>query len=187
MKKVVINLSPQKQKAMKLDLGNLIAYLPLLIVVAIVGLAMVLLLQVIALKKAHTYSSEAKNWQQWESKAKTLQDIKQQTNNLKTKRDRLDKVLTPRYKMSLILGDIFFSLPKNIWFQNLDFQEGTLEIQGYVVKWNKDFLVSLNDFIRSLREREYFSSQFSVVEIKESQKENFNNAEVLKFIVECKK
>ena len=187
MKKVVINLSPQKHRAASLDLGNLIAYLPLIVMVAIIGLVMVLLFQVVVLKKAHTYADKAKSWQQWEQKAKTLQDVKQQINELKIKRDKLEEALVPRYEMSFILGDIFSSLPKNIWFQSLDFQEGALSVQGYVVKWNQDHLASLNGFIKSLQAKEYFSSKFAVVEIKESQKANFNNVEVLKFIIECKK
>ena len=87
----------------------------------------------------------------------------------------------------LIFQGIFHSLPKNVWFESLDFKSGAINLKGYVVKWGEDYLVSLDGFVNSLREQEYFSSKFSNMSIRESKKSNFNGVETLKFIIECKK
>jgi len=187
MKKVVINLSPQKYKTSNLKLENITTYLPLVAIAAAIGLGLVLLLQLVGLKKAHTYAGKVKAWRQWEEKAKVLQEIKGQISALETERDALNKALTPGYQMSKLLGDIFSSLPKNIWFQSFKLKEEALEIQGYVVKWNQDYLASLDSFIGALREKEYFLSTFSILEIRESQKDDVNGVEALKFIIQCKK
>lgn len=187
MRKVVINLSPQKYKTPSLNIKKITAYLPLVAIGAVIGLGLIFLLQLVAMKKAYTHASKAKAWRQWEEKAKILQELKGQIAQLETERDKLNKALTPSYQMSKVLGDIFSSLPKNIWFQNFGLKEEVLEIQGYVVKWNQDYLQSLDSFINALREKEYFSSSFSILEIKESQKVDFNGVECLKFIIQCKK
>lgn len=187
MKKIVINLSPQKTKTSNLGLENIIVYTPIVAISAIVGLGLVLLLHLAVLKQAHSHSSKLKVWKKWESKAKTLGETKQKIAESRTRLDQLAAVLTPKYEMSSVLGDIFSVLPKNIWFKELDFYEKALVIKGYVVKWNQDYLASLDGFIKALRERGYFSSKFNSLSIKGSQKVNFNGLEVLKFTIECKK
>ncbi len=187
MKKVVINLSPQKHKYSKLNLTNLSSYLPLVSLAAVIGLILVLLLHLVVLRKAYIYAAKTKDWKQWEDKAKALSEVKAQINESKTRYDQLNRILTPNYQLSSLLEDIFSSLPKNIWFQSLNFREDSLGIDGYVVRWSQDYLASLDSFIKSLREKEYFSSKFASLQIRESQKANFNGVEVLKFIIECKK
>ncbi|MBU1112267.1 MAG: PilN domain-containing protein [Candidatus Omnitrophica bacterium] len=187
MKKVVINLNPQKEKNSSLALQNMVSYTPLVVIAAILGLGLVLLVNVAILKKAHSYTAYNKRWKQWSEKAKILQDVKSQMDKLKKEKGQLDKILTPSYEMALILGDIFSSLPKNIWFQNFDFHDQVLKIEGYVVKWNQDYLVSIEEFIKGLRQKEYFSSKFGSSEIVESIRVDFNGQEVLKFIIECKR
>ena len=94
---------------------------------------------------------------------------------------------TSKHDIVLILGDVSSSLPKNIWFDGLNFKGETIDIRGYVVGWDEDYLISLDGFINSLREKDYFASKFSRVNIRKSTRERYNGVEALKFSIECKK
>lgn len=187
MKKVVINLNPQKEKISSLALQKIISYTPLAAISAVLGLVLLLLLNFEILRRVQSYAFYNTRWKEWSEKAKVLGDVKFQMGKLKEENKQLEKILTPGYQMATVLGDIFVSLPKNIWFENFDFHDQFLKIEGYVVKWNQDYLVSIDEFIKGLRQKEYFSSRFGSLEIIESRKVDFNGQEVLKFIIECKR
>lgn len=189
MSKIIINLNPKKERVSSEVLQNVVAYTPLAILAAAVFLILVLGLQIVSLKKMHTNSVYNKKWAQWEQKYKSIQAIKMEIANLENENNDLQKVTTPKYKLEAIFGDIFAALPRNIWFNNLNFDKGTLTLKGSVASWgdnSEDYLVSLDKFINSLREKNYFSSKFNKININESQKNNFNGIEVLEFAIECK-
>ena len=187
MKKISINLSPQKEDVTSEVLRNIVSYTPMVGLTAVIVLALLLFLQVFIAKQTYTCNKYEKKWQKWESKHNLIKGIKGETTNLKEEKQRLEEVATPGHDIVLILGDIFSSLPKNIWFDGLHFKGETIDIRGYVAGWNEDYLISLDGFINSLREKDYFSSKFSRVNIRKSVRENYNGAETLKFSIECKK
>ncbi len=187
MKKIVINLSPQKETATTIFLRKVVCHTPLLGLIAVLVLVVVVFLQIVIFKQSYDYSKCHKKWKTWENKYVKLSGIKKEVADLKKEKNELEEIATPEYDIVLIFEDIFHSLPPNVWFEGLDFKSGTIDLKGYVVKWGKDYLVSLDGFINSLREQEYFSSKFSNMSIRESKKSNFNGVETLKFIIECKK
>jgi len=189
MNKIVINLNPKKEMASSEVLQNVVAYTPLAILIAAAFLILFLGLQIVSLKKLHTNNVYNKKWSQWDQRHESIQTIKKEITNLGNEKDDLQKVTTPKYKIEVISEDIFASLPKNIWFHHLNFYKGTLSLKGYVARWGddtEDYLVILDKFINSLRGKSYFSSKFNKMNIKESQRTNFNGVEVLEFTIECK-
>jgi len=187
MRRISINLSPQKEDITSAMLQNVVSYTPLVGLAAVIVLVPLLLLQVFIVKQTYTYSGYEKEWGKWESKYNLIKGIKGEITNLEGEKQRLEEVAIPEYNIVLILGDIFSSLPKNIWFNGLNFKGETIDIRGYVAEWNEDYLISLERFINSLREKDYFSSKFSRINIRKSMKENYNGVETLKFNIECKK
>jgi len=187
MKKIVINLSPQKETATTVLLQKAVSYTPLVGLTAVLVLVLIIFLQMFILKQAYNYSKYNKKWGAWKSKYEEIKKIKKEIGKLEKEKNRLEEIAAPKYDIVLILEGIFSSLPKNVWFERLDFESGAISLKGYVVKWREDYLVSLDGFINSLREQEYFSSKFKKLNIRESKKSNFNGVETLKFIIECKK
>ncbi len=187
MKKIVINLSPQKETITTVLLQKVVSYTPLAGLTAVLVLVLIIFLQMFIFKQTYDYSKYSKKWRMWKSKHEEMKKIKKGRAELEKEKNRLEEIATPKYDIVLILEGIFSSLPKNVWFEGLDFESGVISLRGYVVKWREDYLVSLDGFINSLREQEYFSSKFKKVNIKESKKSNFNGVETLKFIIECKK
>lgn len=187
MKKIVINLSPQKENITSEILQRAVSYTPLIGLIAVIVLAVLLFLQVFIIKQTYVYNGYEKKWAKLESKYNSIERIKGELNNLKEKKQKLKEVATPEHDVVLILGDVFSSLPKNIWFKGLVFKGEAINIRGYVAGWNEDYLISLDGFINSLREKDYFSSKFSRISIKKSTRENYNGVEALKFNIECKK
>ena len=86
-----------------------------------------------------------------------------------------------------MLAEIFNSLPKNIWLEELDFDKDMIILIGYVVKWKEDYLASLDKFIKHLGNEDYFHSIFADIGLKNSRKSRVNNVEVVRFKIECKK
>lgn len=187
MKKIVINLSPQKENITSALLQNFISYTPLISLSAAVIFALVLLLQLFALKKAHTVGVYTKKWAQWEEKADAIKEIKKELMRYEDEKDALQGLATPKNDITFILRDLFSSLPKNIWFEKIQYKEGFINLAGYVVRWEEDSVASLDKFINSLREKDYFSAKFAKINIKESKASQFNNIDVLQFVIECKK
>jgi Tfp pilus assembly protein PilN len=186
MNRISINLSPQKEAVSGSIIQNLIAYTPLAGLVAGVIFVTIVLLQIFIAIQMGTYKGYAGEWKQWESKAISMKAMKADMASLESELRRLEEIATPKYEFASILRDMFDSLPKNIWLESLKFKEDVIDLEGYVVKWNEDFLVSLDGFIDALREKSYFSSKFSDISIKASQKTMYNGVGVLDFNLECK-
>ena len=187
MKKISINLSPQKEDITSVMLQRVISYTPVVGLSAVIVLALLLFLQVFIVKQTYTCGGHEKKWGEWEEKYNLIEGIKGEVAKLEEEKQRLEEVATPEHDAVLILGDVSSSLPKNIWFDGLNFKGETIDIRGYVVGWDEDYLISLDGFINSLREKDYFSSKFGRINIKKSTRERYNGVEALKFSIECKK
>ncbi|MDD3296344.1 MAG: hypothetical protein PHU64_03180 [Candidatus Omnitrophica bacterium] len=187
LKKIYINLNPQKKEAANLTLQNFSNYTPLIGLAAAVVLVIIILLQAVGLRKMYTARIYRNEWLEWEDRASLIKDVKSETALLNKEKESLQEVLTPKYEMVFLLEDIFSSLPKNIWFEGFVLDKDFLDLRGYVVRWQEDHLVSLDKFINSLRKKKYFSSVFSKVKIKNSQIDKVNGVEVLRFFIECRR
>jgi Tfp pilus assembly protein PilN len=187
MKKISINLSPQKETVATALLERVVSYTPSVGLTAVLVLAIIIFLQMFVFKQAYQYSGYSRKWKQWEGKYRELKKIKEGTAELEEEKQKLEEVATAEYDIVRILDDIFSALPGNIWFEGLEFKEGFINLRGYAVTWGEDYLVSLEGFINSLRKREYFSSRYNKVSIRESKRTSLNGVETLKFIIECKK
>ncbi|MBN3040521.1 MAG: hypothetical protein JW867_05295 [Candidatus Omnitrophica bacterium] len=189
MGKITINLNPQKEAAPSDVIKSITSYTPFVIIGALVVLLISSILLFVSFGKNQAFNSLNQKWSHWENKASIINQVKTNIASLDTERLNIEEVVTPEYEMSPILGDIFASLPNNIWFESFKFQDGFLSLRGYVVKWPEDpedHLAYLDTFIHSLRNTKYFSKKFKKLNIKESQKATYNNVEVLRFIIECK-
>ncbi|MCK9574322.1 MAG: PilN domain-containing protein [Candidatus Omnitrophica bacterium] len=182
MDNIYINLSPKQKKEENIFLKNFFYY-------GGVGvfflLAVIVILVIFIVIRASVYKYEDIKWSKWKDKYETISKIKKDLAALDGDRNEFKKILTPKNQMAKIFGDIFSSLPKNIWFNSMSMKKDTLDIRGYVVKIDEDYLVSLEKFINNLKAKKYFSSKFQKINIKDSQKNDFNGAEVLEFYVEC--
>lgn len=186
MNKITINLNPQKERASSEFLQKVLPFAPFLGLAVAAVLILILLTQVFVFKKIHTHNVYNKRWKQQQDKFSLLQKIKKQTTTLEIEKNKLADITISKARIEIILEGIFSSLPKNLWLESLSFNESFINLKGYAVKWDEDYLTSLDEFINSLRRKEYFSSKFDKINIKESKLTTFNKVEVLEFIIECK-
>lgn len=182
MEKIVINLNPQKQNPENPFLEQGMPYAML----TAVGLGVVLVVGGIFLAiQTGMLVHYRLEWQKWADKFQTLDTIKKEIVTLEGERNEFNKIITPQSQIARILRDVFISLPKNIWFEQLIFKKNSINLKGYVVKVGDDYLASLDKFIDALSEKKYFASKFSKVTIKSSQKKSYNGVEALEFVIEC--
>jgi Tfp pilus assembly protein PilN len=186
--KIKINLNPKVKEKESLFIQKISFYTPF-VGLGVVGFFIVLLFfQILIFFKANAYRNYRKEWKRWEKNFNLINNIKKETAALLQEKKEFEKLTTPKIVIAKIFEDIFSSLPENIWFHTLSFKEDSLNLKGYVVKWNnEDDMVSLHKFITSLKEKEYFSSKFKRINIIDSKKVSFFGVEVLEFNVECKK
>ncbi|MFH1504154.1 MAG: hypothetical protein ABIH08_02025 [Candidatus Omnitrophota bacterium] len=184
--KVTINLNPKKKSFSQEILQRLGAYIPLAGAAAVVMLVLILSLQVFILAKTRDYEAHTKERQNWASEIDLLKQVQDRKALLQAEKKELEALMVPEYEAAAVFNDIFLSLPKNIWFESLKFKQGFIVLEGYVVRWHEDSLVSLDKFINALRKQKYFTAKFNKVNIKKSQKVDFNGAQTLQFIIECK-
>jgi Tfp pilus assembly protein PilN len=182
MEKIYINLSP---KAVTFDSAILKKFSYYLSWAAASLLALVLILGILAANRAAKCNSYQAKWKSWEDKSKTLAEIKRKLLELENEKNEFQIIVTPQNKIADIFEDLFVSLPTNIWFDALSLKKDSLSLKGYVVRVDEDYLASLEKFINSLKKREYFSTKFKKINIVNSQKNNYNGAEVLEFNIEC--
>ena len=182
MDNIYINLSPKQKKEENIFVKDFSYYSGL---AAIFLLAIIIALGVFIAMRAGVYKYEDIKWSKWKERYETIEKIKKDIAGLEGDRNEFKRILTPKNQMAKIFEDVFSSLPKNIWFNTMGLKKDTLDIRGYVVKIDEDYLVSLEKFINNLKAKEYFNSRFKKINIKDSQKNNFNGAEVLEFYIEC--
>jgi len=185
--KISINLNPQKQSDSIQALQNISIYSPIVILAIVIFLALILILQLFILGKAYTYGGHKKKWENWEEKYNLMEKIKAEKALLENEKSELRALAAPKYDTARLLENIYLALPKNVWFEDLEFKDDSISINGYAVRWQKDYMVSLEGFINSLRKKDYFASKFNKVNIGRSQKADYNGVEILKFVIECKK
>jgi Tfp pilus assembly protein PilN len=183
MDRIYINLSPKKEKLDNAILQQVSYYM--LIGVFFVLCLIALLAVFLFIRIAVTKHYESR-WSRWKGQSSALSVIKNELSSLQNEKSEFTKILTPQTQMAKIFSDIFSSLPQNIWFNSLNFNKKSLNINGHVVRSDsEDYLVSLENFINSLKTKEYFASHFKNINIKDSQKNDFNGIEVLEFNLEC--
>lgn len=182
MDKIYINLSPKQEKTETAVLSNLPYYLSMAIAGCFIIVVLLGIFIVIRMGVSRYYQGK---WSKWKEQYTTLSKIKNEISRLEVQKNELNKILTPQNQMAKIFNDIFASLPQNVWFSSMALKKDSLDMKGYVVKVDEDSLLSLEKFINNLKSKEYFSSKFKKVNIKNSQETGFNGIQVLEFDVEC--
>ncbi|MDD4955641.1 MAG: hypothetical protein PHP17_06350, partial [Candidatus Omnitrophica bacterium] len=140
MDKIYINLSPKEKKKENALLKNVSYYISVGIFLLLVVLVCI---GVLIGVRASVYKYEDIKWAKWREKYIILSKIKQDIKSLENDRNEFEKMLTPKNQIPDIFEDVFSSLPKNIWFSSMNLKKNTLDIRGYVVKVDEDYLVSL--------------------------------------------
>lgn len=186
MKKLKINLSPNKPTNLDENFSKILNYLPLLIL-GVVFFAFILgVFEIATFVKARQLNSLEKVWQDWEPKHNEMSGIKQRRLALRREKQDLKEITSPQDK-SFLLEAIFTVIPKNIWLQRVDYLQDSVKISGYILRWEEDTIASLESFIGGLQEFKSLFEQFNTISIKDAKTIDFRGREVTQFFLECKK
>jgi len=186
MKKVEINLYPYQPKEENKYIKMMEQYAPFALLGA-VGLIIINLILFFATASMsfphHRLSSE---WKKLQPKIGKIDEFKKEISSLVAKKKEYSSVLQYKMNISHVLADIYASLPKNIWLEQIHLDKDAISLSGYAVTWKNPPLVSIDMFTRKLRKDKYFSKIFHKVNLKSSRKTIFNTKEVMRFEVECR-
>lgn len=186
MGKIYINLNPQKEKLINIIFYNLASYTHFVAFAAGFLLIVIFIFNAAVFFRGRVYSRYQRFWVEQKDKFDLLNEIKQERAVLSSQKEAFLAVTDVGYRADRMLDDIYSVLPNNIWFNKLDFKQGRIDLRGYVVQWQEDYLVSLVDnFVEPLKKKAEFSSNFKTVNIRNSKRVFFNGIEVLEFNLEC--
>jgi len=186
MKKIEINLYPYTSDKDKGFLKLIEKYFPIALLAFFVLIAINIILFLIIIFSYLPYNNLSKNWKKLSPQATTISSLKEELKSLKDKKEKYQELLSSKIEVSHIFADIFTSLPKNIWLEEINFSNGFMGFVGYVVEWKEDYSVSINKFIKNLKEKDYFFNTFKYINPKRNVKMKLAGREIMKFEVECK-
>lgn len=184
--RIEINLLPRQKKSMVFFLNlcrNYFSYLTLALLIIVV--MNILLFAGIKLTSVS-----------YKKLTLDLKKLSSSTTNIKNDKAVLDKLLKAKQwyntfdenniYASKLLANLFSSLPKDIWFKVIYFNENYLKISGSIVPGNEDYLLSANNFIGSLNKNNYFSHHFKTIKLKKTYPTQIAGVEVMDFVIECR-
>ncbi|MCP4653383.1 MAG: hypothetical protein GY858_08400 [Candidatus Omnitrophica bacterium] len=185
MKKIKINLHPvQAQEETKL-VKTAGQYMPF----AILGLAGLIVANLIIFAFANvlrlSYSGRHKHWKSLSPQVQEIVQLKDELQKHIVEKKDFQNLLSEHLSFSQIMAEFFSSAPKNIWLRDMSINEETVKINGYVVKWKEDRLVSLDKLIKALNEQTYFIEKFRNVGLKNYRKSTLNGVDIIEFRMEC--
>lgn len=187
MKKIIINLNPAKPPESSPASKTLDKFVPfvlvLLILLAVFNIFFFGLINFFRLTQG--------------SLKKTLKDLQPQVKEVQTAREDLAQInkekkdyqaaLVNDFLVSRVMADAYAAMPINIWLKSFVFGNDSLTLEGAVVQWKEDQMVSLNRFIQELNKKEYFTQKFKTVGLKSYRTNKLQAAETIEFRIECTK
>lgn len=186
MKRIVINLYPNKDKTDKKFLKLIKKYASSAFLAVIILVAVNITLFIFSSLSSLPYNSLSKKWQNLTPQAAVVNSLKNELTFLREKKEKYQNLVSYNIEISHIFADAFKSLPKNIWLKEIVFSEDRLSLIGCVVEWKEERLTSINRFIKNLQKEPYFSKTFKYINPASQRKKKFFGLEIMEFEVECK-
>ncbi len=187
IKKININLNPNKQNGIEEGFAKVLSYTPLLILLLLFFLLVTGVIEVVSQAKMSQKKRLSGVWQEWEPRHRDLMSLRRDTSALKRQKKEIKGVVSSEDTGIIFLEKVGSYLPENIWLDNLRFTEGLAQINGYIVRWEEDTLASLEKFINTLQEDESFQERFRQTNIRDTKRIMFRGKEVTQFFLECRK
>ena len=162
--------------------GDIVPYLMLTLLVII---SLNLILSLVIAKRAISLKSREGVWQKKEPEFEEIEELKKENADLKKEYDSLSKLAMPQLYFSKIMFILYESLPINIWFRKLVYQDDVLTVGGGVLDFEKDASLSLKDYVDSLKDSQ-LNKYFTEFNIKFQDQTRIKDKIVMYFELELK-
>lgn len=186
MDKLNINLYPHhtaEKKRIFLVIEN---YFPF-VALGVAGLiALNIIIFVITVFLSSPYRRLTREWDQLSPKAAVIESLKKELSSLQGRRSRYVEMVNYKVDISRIFADVFAALPRSMWLSEIHFSQKAISIDGSAARWKEAPLASIDNFIKNLKQQEYFSRVFPYINLKSSRKMDLYDREIAKFAIECK-
>lgn len=213
---IEINLLPDElkkkkaKKGMKFDLADMalpkISYMPILI--GIVGLLVAVYLGLVTISaiKNHTLNKLDKEWKVLLPKKKELDELRAQIKELERKNAIMEELFSSRFIWADKINQLSDTLPEGLWLENLSLTKsrsstsagqkrsgkgsqqrmsGTLELKGSAALPEGDEMIAIGKFIKNLKEEQGFIKDFDNIELSSVQTKKVGRIEILDFLIKC--
>lgn len=184
--RIGINLYPYKEEKSNKAVGFIDSNFSIIFLIGLILALLNFLIFVIGQLSFFPAHEANKSWKKVEVKAKELEQLKNDLVVLRGKKTTYSDLVKPNISMARILDDVYSSMPKNVWLIAVDFKDKKLEFVASAVEWKNLLSESVDQFIKNLKSKEYFSSKFSKIELKGRRIMKMYGNKIIKFEVECK-
>ncbi|MFH1767731.1 MAG: hypothetical protein ABH858_01035 [Candidatus Omnitrophota bacterium] len=185
MNKVHVNLCPYENKEENKVLGfvaKYIQYVFFLLVLLVIG--NILIFITTSTTRLPLISLE-KTWKNLSSHIDEIDQLKKQKEVLAAEKKSYEGLRTNDILFHKIFISVFDSMPMNVWLQTARFDNNSLDLIGYVVRWQEKNVVSLDGFIKNLKSNDYFKKTFNNITLKSSRKRTLGGRDIIEFRIEC--
>lgn len=181
---IEINLLPSSLKKRINILAYIGEVLPYAVLAVLIILLFNLLLGALIAKRAVHLKTVEAQWKKQEPRFKDIKALKQTIANLNKSYEDIGKFSYSYVNFSQAMYLLYKSLPPNVWFRELNYQNDILEVKGAALDFEKDASVSLKEYLTQLQNE--ITSSFAFIDIKSQELRRVKDRNVLYFILELK-
>ncbi len=136
------------------------------------------------------FSQRAKLNRQWEEILPAKENVDRVLNELRALQSKItaiEEVTTAkRIFWAQKLNDISDALPRGLWLTKVSLDERVLLIEGSAVSKIRDEVISVGNFVSSLKNRKAFMMNLEDIEMGPVQRRQIKSAEVADFLITVK-
>ncbi|MFC1514871.1 hypothetical protein ACFL5X_03120 [Candidatus Omnitrophota bacterium] len=180
-----VNLLPARYRKKFNVLPYLGEFLPYIFILAIIVVSLNLLLGFFTANRLVYLKTSESVWGRRDPEFKAVTSLKGDVAKLMRDYDTLSRLGYSRAYFSQVMYLLYENLPTNIWFREVEYEGGILNIRGGALDYEKDASLSLREYLKSLR-RTAIINRFPVIDIKSQEMRRIKDKSVLYFELELK-
>jgi len=182
---IEINLLPSNYRR-KINIAAYLGELFPYIVIAVIAVVFFnLIFGLIMAKKAIDESKAESLWEKQMPSYRQIESLKKEVNSLKAEYNSLNQLVYLKLPFSEFLFILYDKLLPNIWFKEIDFNQGSLLVKGMALDFEADAALSVKEYTDRLRNSDIIK-RFSLIAISSQVMKKVKDKNVVDFELEMR-
>ncbi|MBN2121420.1 MAG: hypothetical protein JW734_10255 [Candidatus Omnitrophica bacterium] len=180
-----INLLPPEYKKRLNILPYLTEFLPYVFLLVLLFLLLNLVFGFLSTNRLVALKGTESAWDKRQPEFKEITALKEEVAKLRRDYDSLSQLGYSKAYFSEVMYLLHTSLPVNIWFRQIDYQGGVLNVTAGALDFDADASLSLRKYLDTLR-NSAITKRFPSIEIASQEMRRIKDKSVLYFVLELK-
>jgi len=158
---------------------------PYLVIAAGIVLILNFILGLAAITAVAGQKQAESAWRNKEPQYQKIVALKKEVSESENEYNSLNQLTNPSVGFSKVLYLLYNNLPNNIWFENINFSDGVLNINGKALDFTEEAPLSLKNYVDTLKGSDLVQ-RFSKINIHSQEMRRVGDKQVLSFVLELK-